>query len=324
MNINYNDLYRNCLYVVEKEGYYKAERLSDKQKKAFKEKCERLSIETEYTSGVKIEFYSTTSSVEFDFKTDFCSQTYANFDVFINDEFEKSVSFENSDYSNYHFEFSTEVLGDKKISIYLPHSTSVMIKDFKIDEGSTIKNSEIKDKTILCFGDSITQGYRSIHPKNTYPMLLSKKLDMNLINQGVSGYVHDYKIFDEDNDIKVDIVTSAFGTNDWDKIDDIEEIKENIRLYFSKLNSLFFDIPVFIITPIWRGSYLNINKSGTFYDVISIIIKETEKYNNFNLIDGFELVPHNPTFFDENTLHPNEECFKIYADNLYNKIIEIL
>lgn len=322
MNIEYSKLFLNKLDVVKIDGYYKPERFSKKQKESFKNQRDVLAVQTEYTSGILLEFISNTSSVSFDYKTGYGNETFANFDIFIDDEYHSSISCSNYNYFEYKFNFSCNNSLEKKISIYFPHSASIMIKDFKLDNEASFKYSELKKQTLLCYGDSITQGYASLFPKNTYPALLSKKLKMNLINQGVAGAYHDYNTFDEELNLNPSIVISAYGTNDWSFIERLDQLKENIENYLSLLHKQYDEIPVFIITPIWRGSYLQVNSFGTLFDVISILIKASIKYDNFTIIDGLELTPHDESYFDESILHPNEKCFKIYANNLYEQIIK--
>ncbi len=320
MNIDYSKLFLNHLYILEINGYYKAERLSKKQKEGFKNQREPLTVQCEYSSGILVEFFSNTEKVQFDYKTGLCKEDFAFFDILINDEYIESISCSNYNYYKYMFEANFNNSEEKKISIYFPHSSSIMINNFKIDDNSSFRYSQTSENTILFLGDSITQGYASLHPRNTYPALLSKKLNMNFINQGVAGAVHDYNTVDEKLSLTPSIVISAYGTNDWALAQSIEKLKINIEKYFSQLHKLYSNIQVFIITPIWRGDYLKVNGLGTIFDVISILIKEAKKYDHFTIIDGFELTFHDATNFDNMVLHPNEECFKIYAENLYQKI----
>ena len=320
MNIDCCKLFLNYLDVLEINGYYKAERLSKKQKEGFKNQRELLSVQTEYSSGIVVEFFSNTTSVQFDYKTGFCKEAFAYFDILIDDEYFESISCSNYNYFKYKFEVNFNNRDKKKISIYFPHSSSIMINNFKIDDNSSFRYSESRKNPIVFLGDSITQGYASLHPINTYPALLSKKLNMNFINQGVAGAFHDFNTLDETLSIKPSAVISAYGTNDWSFIDSINNLKSNIEKYFNKLHKQYSSIPIFIITPIWRGDYLKTNDLGTIFDVISILIKEANKYDNFTIIDGFELTFHDATNFDDMVLHPNEDCFKVYAENLYQNI----
>ncbi|MCX7549619.1 arylesterase [Xanthomarina sp. F2636L] len=60
------------------------------------------------------------------------------------------------------------------------------------NQGETTETPQIKSKTILCFGDSITAGYGLDDTSDAYPAILqhtidSLNLDYTVINSGVSG-----------------------------------------------------------------------------------------------------------------------------------------
>ena len=321
MEIDYNKLFRNCLGVLkEKEGYFRPVRLSEKQLTAYKKVNPEYIIEGKFTAGICIEFFSFDSSFSFDLITGTFIHPYANFDIFVNDNYSTSIIYNHGNEKKSHFIFSTKIEKKKKFTIYFPHSTDIRVRNFEIKD---IEYVETKKDLLLTFGDSITQGYVSKFPRFAYPIMISKKLDMDLLNQGMSGYVFESETIDESLKIEPKIITVAFGTNDWDRFDSMDYIKNKINLYFNKLNSVYPNIPVFVITPIWRCDYMNIHKCGTLFDIISNIVKYASKYN-FNIVDGMELVPHNNKLFDPECLHPTEEGFAFYTKNLYNTIKQLL
>ncbi|MDC7236626.1 MAG: SGNH/GDSL hydrolase family protein [Sphaerochaetaceae bacterium] len=320
MNIEYKKLIKNKLDVVEDNGYYKPIRFSNKQVESFSKLKSAFRDEASYNSGVCLEFLSDCHTVMFDFIVEKTNETVTNFDVFINENYIKSVSINPLINVEQQFKLTTDVKGSKAIKIYLSYATSIKIKNFKVNDGSILKYVSDDKPLLLCLGDSITQGYSVLHSKNTYPIQLSHKLNMNLLNQGLSDYIHFYKGLDENLNIKPSIITSALGTNDWEQIEDLDQIKENIRLYLKTLHKLYPTVPTFIITPIYRGSYLTLASCGSFFDIASIIIKEADKYNNFNIIDGLDLVPHDDKYFDNSVLHPTDKGFDFYSSTLYDKI----
>jgi hypothetical protein len=54
---------------------------------------------------------------------------------------------------------------------------------------------------------------------------------------------------------------------------------------------------------------------GTFEGCRSIVAQEAEALNLIH-IDGLDLVPPIPEFFGDGFLHPNDEGFSIFAENL--------
>jgi hypothetical protein len=315
MDIDYKKLFRNRLDVVEDNGFFRATRVSDKQLNISS------SNEGIFNSGVTLEFISNTKAVFFDFIIVDTNELIANFDVFINDNYVESVSFNTENRTVQRFQFITNIEGLKNVKIYLSHATCIKLNNFQIDDNSILDYINEDRPLLLCHGDSITQGYIAEHCKNTYPVQISKRLNMELLNQSISGFIHDYRFIDESLELNPSIIISAYGTNDWENISDINIIKENIVKYLKKLHDTYTGVPTFIITPIYRGSYLTVAPCGSFFDVISILIKESKKYDNFIIIDGLNLVPHEDKYYDESILHPTDEGFAFYSDNLF-KIIK--
>ncbi|MFA7108002.1 MAG: SGNH/GDSL hydrolase family protein [Sphaerochaetaceae bacterium] len=318
MEVDYKKLFKNCLCVIEeKDGYVVPVRLSKKQLAAFNKVSSKNIINGNFTSGTCIEFFSSSFSFSFDVITGNYNQFYANFDIFLNGNYVNSVIFNNEHEKKFHFVFSTEVENKKKFTVYFPHGTDARIKNFEIKD---IEYIETKKKLLLSFGDSITQGYVSKFPRFTYPVMLSMKLNMDLLNQGMDGYTFESETIDENLKINPSIITVAFGTNDWELCDSMDFIKNKINLFFNKLSRVYPNVLVFVITPIWRQDYKVVRKSGTLANVTSAIVDSANKYNNFNIIDGMKLVPHDKNLFGPDVLHPTEEGFKIYTENLFNQI----
>lgn len=324
MNFDYTKLLKNRILVTSERGYFKASRFSEKQLSYFKSIDNFYALESNCTSGVSLEFKSDTTIFSFDFISEETSQCIVNFDIFVNDQFVVSKKYNTVNFKKYYLVFKTDSKGLKKFTIYFPHSSSIKINNFQLEDKASFSYVEDKKKLLLTLGDSITQGYNATNPKDTYAVKLSRKLDMDLINQGLSGYFHDENYLDENLSIKPSIIISAFGTNDWVMINNLYELKVNILSYFKKLHQIYNNIPIFIITPIYRNGYLSVLPLGSFFDVTSTLIKEAQKFDNFFIIDGLDLVPHNPKYFDDNVLHPTNEGFSFYSDNLYEQIVQRL
>ena len=55
-------------------------------------------------------------------------------------------------------------------------------------------------------------------------------------------------------------------------------------------------------------------------DVYKLFCEYTKDYDNFTVVDGWNLIPHLYAFFADQILHPNDQGFSLYAENLYKKI----
>ncbi|MBC8059525.1 MAG: SGNH/GDSL hydrolase family protein [Clostridiaceae bacterium] len=153
------------------------------------------------------------------------------------------------------------------------------------------------------------------NPSSTYPVQVSRFLNMNMLNQAIGGYHFEADSIDGTIPFKPDLITVAYGTNDWKKHKSMDELSYKCKEYLDKLIETFPNTPVYIITPIWRAIMFNQLDTGTLLDVIEEIKRICNNYENVNIIDGLKLVPNLPKYYNDGT-HPNDEGFLHYSINL--------
>ena len=205
------------------------------------------------------------------------------------------------------------------VKICFPIFAEIGIKEIRCNGETEAVNSG-KEK-MYCFGDSITQGFVAGSPSLTYTSRLADALNLDALNQGVgSYYFKDESLAELETLPKPKLVTVAYGTNDWTTIPDVDTIRINVNRYFNRLNELYHDTPVLVITPIWRGDMDIQQPSSTFEDVRKVIAKEASRYKNFTIIDGIEISSHKAEDYADGFLHPNKEGFKIMAEGILEKI----
>lgn len=222
-------------------------------------------------------------------------------------------------------EFEEEIClgaGEKTVKILLPHSIDCSILGIELENAGYITPVK-REKTLLMYGDSITQGYDALYPSDTYAVRLSDMLDATLINKGLGGDVFNPDIVKAGTDRAPDYVTAAYGINDW-ATRPVETIKEKSSEFVKKLAEKYPTSRKFVITPIWTELLKTRTGVKTTYAEVEKIIEDACKpYPEVKLIRGYELVPHSGEFFgDIEILHPNAEGFKNYADNLFKEIKE--
>ena len=161
-------------------------------------------------------------------------------------------------------------------------------------------------KKLLCYGDSITQGYDALHPSQGYAVRLARYFDWELWNAGLSGYIFDAGLLDEKLPFQPDIVTVAFGTNDWNWAESKEEAVRNAERYFDKIMELYPGRPIFYFSPLWRGDTGVPTKAGEFRP-FCLALLNAAKERGIETIDGYLAAPHKEDALADGILHPNDE-----------------
>ena len=209
---------------------------------------------------------------------------------------------------------------EKSVRIHLPWSCSSDIIELSIDDDSTLSPVKKSCKMIL-FGDSITQGYDADYTSNSYASRVMLNFDSEARNKGIGGEVFRPELARlADADFEPDIITVAYGTNDWWGGITKDTLKDKIDNFFGALIKNYPSAKIFAIAPIWRADYQSERPFGDFTEIKNCFTRVLKKYPSIALIDGFDFVPHDRELFSDKYLHPNDEGFLHYANNLIEKM----
>ena len=207
---------------------------------------------------------------------------------------------------------------ERRVTVWLPGLSIVRLSDVAVDDGASLRRAPVSRK-ILVLGDSITQGYDAVFSSQCYANKMAHMLDAEIVNQAIGGEIFRPAILDEQLPFEPDLITVAFGTNDWSG-QTAENFEKNADGFYTKLAKLYPNIPVFVILPIWRADWEKVTKAKPFHESRAILRGLAEKHSNFHVIDGMTLTPHLPSFFSDFYLHPNDLGFEIYAQELVRQM----
>ncbi len=276
------------------------------------------SLKCSATSGVKLDFYTDSPFFNFRFRTGKgSSRNFYFFDIYTDGIMtghygEKEMWIMKG-------EVKTALPGGRhRVTVYLPCLCAAELMNIELADGSEIVPVEKKLK-MLCVGDSITQGYDAEYPSLCYANLVADEFSADMVNQAIGGDRFHAEHLDENMNFTPDIVTVAYGTNDWSG-----SLRENfdhdMPEYLAKLAKMCETAKIFVITPLWRADGNRVTKVGTFEEAVARIVSEASKYSNMIIIDGSKLTPRINAFYSDLRLHPNDIGFGIYAKNLITEM----
>lgn len=308
--------------VYEDNGYILFDRFTEKQKECYKNyRTISLQGKVKATAGVRFSFVSDTKFLKFNYILDYASsRDFAYFDILVNGELVAHIGKDKIDNSEKALEVSFEK-GEKHIEVYFPWSMKTTIRNLEISDNATLTPKK-RAKTMIAYGDSITHGYDAFYPSNVYVTKLAKYFDADLFNKAIGGDTFFPELLNCKDTFIPDIVTVAYGTNDW-KISTREEFMFNAKAFFEQLYENYNGSKIYVITPIWRLEEEDGTKPTTNWTLLEHrdFIKEIAlQYENVTVIDGYELVPHDTELFLDKRLHPNDDGFKYYIENLIKAI----
>ena len=207
--------------------------------------------------------------------------------------------------------------GEHRVTVVLPsHNAPAVIEYVEIDDGAHIKKHSF-DCKMLFIGDSITQGWASSLDSYSYAYRVSDFFNAESVIQGIGGAYYNEDSFDSIA-FDPDIVFVSYGTNDFGHYKTYEEFKEHCHAHLSLIAEEYNGKKIFVISPIWR-EHREGKAMGTFEGCRQIVIDEANSFG-FVHIDGLTLVPPMPSLFQDEYLHPNDNGFSFYAENLIKTI----
>ncbi len=168
-----------------------------------------------------------------------------------------------------------------------------------------------ENSTILAFGDSITDGF-SASKEESYPYLLSKLTDLQVINAGVNGDTSADGLkrlseLLEDSSIKLMIL--CFGGNDIIQKKSMSELKNNLKTIIQKAKAKNIDV-LLVSVP-------NISLFGLSpLELYEEIADEEDIYLLSGLIADILSQPS----LKSDHIHPNALGYKKMADEIYEAL----
>ncbi|MBE6391360.1 MAG: hypothetical protein E7042_04050 [Lentisphaerae bacterium] len=305
--------------VIEVNGTYEFNRMTPEQI-AVLQNIQDFAKKATASSGIQMDFITDAEAVKLAGEfTPATTRKYAFFDIFVNGCMVQHSGVENI-FETSGFELTIPLSGNcNRVTIYFPGLTKTALKNLEFVNASAVTPAK-KSKTMICYGDSITQGYDAVYPSFAYTNLLAAELDAEIFNKAIGADIFNPAFAACKDEIKPDLITIAYGTNDWRKGATCESLEKNATGFVQNIIKNYPGTPIIALLPIWRKDMKEIHPTGQLTDAIAILRKVYESFDNVKIIDGMPLVPHLPEFFADGYLHPNDSGFLLYGKNLIKAI----
>ena len=295
----------------ERNGALLLHRFTPKQREVFVP-VERFLVRSFSDAGVRIEFTTDAARLVFSGEAEMASSLeFYYFDICVNGVLCHHLGSESS-IKDKNFRFEVELpQGMNRIAIYFPMLSKIALGTFELPGASVVEPVQ-KSRSIVCYGDSITQGYNARYPSVAYPNAVADALDARMVNKAIGGALFTPELAAIPDDVRPDLITVAYGTNDWDQSTRADLIR-NTSAFFDALEASCPGTPVRVLLPIWRKDRERTTAVGSFADTAKIIGDAAAGRSGFEVIDGLLLVPHLESCFTADGLHPNDFGFQFMS-----------
>ncbi len=299
------------------EGEIALYRFTEKQMALYERVNPDFYVKSFGTAGVRLEMDTDSDLLELKYHTrPASSRRFYYFDVFVDGVMMKHFGHEDitQAISTLRMELPA---GTHRVCIYFPNLAAATIRSLALSDGATFAPVK-KELKLLSFGDSITQGYDAKYASQSYANLLADKLGAELVNMGIGGEIFRPELVDAEMNYQPDIVTVAYGTNDWSG-QTRERTVSCANDFYANVRAAFPNAKIFAITPIWRADDHRVTKVGVFEEGREIV-RNAARAVGATVIEGDGMIPHLREVCSDAYLHPNDYGFKFYANALYDAI----
>lgn len=295
-------------------------RLTTRQVDHFHANSEPQGIRARCSAGIMLHLATDSPTIDLIGRIRPGARTYAGIDVEVDGRMLNCLRIEATDETRTWRLLDMPSGPRREICVTLPQSAIVELDSLTLSDGANVWGPAPRAQKYLAIGDSITQGMDARGPASVYTAQLSRMLDAELLNIGVGGHVYDLESLDDELPFQPDLVTVAYGTNDWNREWSREQMAQIVTRYLTRLTSTMAkDARVFVLTPIWRKTGGETKTGGTLVEFSEAIGTAAASIAGVTVIDGLTLVPHADALFADGT-HPNDEGFLHYAINLKRAI----
>ena len=289
--------------IWEKDECIHFSKMTEGQISAYKALSDTLFGTASSTTGIRFDFHTDSSYVKF-----VCANA-GKYEVKIDGVLKERIMAESG--VEYTVLLPTDA-SSHRVTLHLPSHGRGAIQSLEIEDGKSLKR-HVFDTKMLFIGDSITQGWNSHFDTLSYAYQVSDHFNAESIIQGAGGaYYHRTTL--EKLDFEPDTVFVAYGTNDSFRVREMPDFASLVYDCLSMVKDFYPYAKIYVITPIWRTDYNEPKPYGHVKAIADCIEEEAHKLS-LEVICGMDMIPPFDNFMDD-SLHPNDLGFSIYAHNL--------
>jgi lysophospholipase L1-like esterase len=205
------------------------------------------------------------------------------------------------------------------IVVYLPTYAGIANMDIGFEKGSALAppTAYTKEKPIVFYGSSITQGSSASRPGLNFPALVADYFNADFINLGFSGSARGEQSVTEDI-ARIDM--SAFVMEYDHNADTPAELSATHYNFYKTIRDAHPDIPIIMLSRISGGYSTSAEETAERVGIIRETYERatTEGDTNIFFISGSELLLKNAEYYLSDGKHPNDLGMAAIAEAIIN------
>lgn len=215
--------------------------------------------------------------------------------------------------------------GSKRIEIYLPQNTPIIVKHVMIDDHADIAPTTTNRIRWITYGSSITQCAGAASPALTWPAIVARANDWDLTCLGFSGNCHlEPMVARMIRDLDADFISLCLGINVMgNRSLNMRTFRPAVIGLLSTIRERHPDTPIAVISPIYCpdreaiDNAVEVNLVKLRHEIVEAI-RALRQYGDRNLhyINGLDVLSEAYVDYLPDRLHPNAEGYQIMARHM--------
>jgi len=285
-----------------------------------------LTLRAAMAAGVRVTFHSDTTAIE---GTCNLFEERGQIDLVVDEKLVGSVNLANQS----SFRFENLSAGNKNIELWLPQFGETRLSGIGIDvEAEISATPESSAKKWITYGSSISQCSAADSPTKTWPAIVARTRGYDLTCLGLGGQCHlDPMIARVIRDSEADLISMCLGINIYGSVSlNQRTFYPGILGFIQIVREKHPTTPIVLISPIYSpGRETELNDVGFSLQHMRYEVKrayETTKAHgeeNISYINGLDVFGSDKAHLLPDDLHPNNEGYRIMADNLLGLLPKI-
>ena len=303
------------------EGRLRFRRFTPEQTADYLADGEGFTVRCRASANVTLDFITDSDAFEIEYDLQVASsRSFYGMDLFVDGALTDSRIAEGFAPSKLLFRLPE---GTHRVTLFFPWTAEVMLRRFALSDGAEARPVPAPKLRIQMIGDSITQGYIARHPGCTWVGEITRRLDAEVLNQGVGGYGFLPNSLKRMTDWRPDLIVLTYGTNDYGRENTGAAFRRCASEYLSALTAMFPKVPILQVMPIYRHdeSYLRVlpTRSYDFEDARQILREVAASFPQVTVVES-GYYPHSAGYFAPDYVHPNDRGFRIMGERLAETI----